>query len=219
MQKNNVKNLLLNKKGIALITASTMFVLAGCGKSDEEPLQYDPLVTYFEVAETETTNVCYIVKKGDTLTKIISSYIEDEKKIKEYVELTAQINGIIDPNLIYAGQELWLTDVPVNLVDNFGVEDYQTQFPLFCRLTYVNYVLQEVYNDKADDLEPIIKKLDSLYLVYIDYNNETDKETKEVLYNYLISQYDKVIEKLEDYVCVDYTSYLKLGKKKDIKVD
>lgn len=219
MQKSNIKNLLLNKKGIALITASAMFALSGCGNSKEEPLQYEPLTTYFEVTEVETTNICYTVQAGDTLTKIISSYIKDEDKVKKYVELTAAINELENPNLIFVGQKLWLPDVPVDLLENYGVSSYSSTYQIYCRLSYINYVLQEVYNDKITKDSEIIKKTDSLYLVYVDFMNETDSETKEVLYSYLITEYDKVIEKIEDYVCVDYTSYIRLEKKKSTKID
>lgn len=50
-------------------------------------------------AKKQTAHVYYVVKRGDTLSGIASKYGTTYQRL-------AQINGIADPNKIYAGQKI-----------------------------------------------------------------------------------------------------------------
>lgn len=100
---------------IALFVAGPSIAFAAASVADEAQIQTEKAVTQDVVpvdSPVEQNPVDYVVKSGDTLSQISLDFLGDANRYPEIFEASQQLDQaipLVDPDLIYPGQEI---DIP-----------------------------------------------------------------------------------------------------------
>jgi LysM repeat protein len=87
---------------VVVLVGSTVVWAAGDGRAPDQLVAQSPLPSPTNTpVPVPSTGFYYTVQRGDTLTRIAWRY-------GTTVQAIVQANGIVNPNLIYYGQRLWI---------------------------------------------------------------------------------------------------------------
>lgn len=183
-------------------------------KAERERAYWEQQLENYKPYE-QTFEVPYTVQFGDTIDGIVASYEEDINERYEIRDDITRENDLSSASYIKSGQEITLTGLDENDLEQFGyTADYSLFDPMVKVTDMQEFLVNQINNNGAFSVQEneacayMSERLADLMSMYNDYDN-LDPETQAYISEYLLEQYEKLCDDYRENFGIDFNDHKK----------